>query len=81
MSAFHLVVSERTTEDEEMSKCKSSVHHVRKMEKDVDMALARGNLVLLECKINISAWTGYYVDNNLNYYELYTPQYLKTGGG
>ncbi|PHT31850.1 hypothetical protein CQW23_28187 [Capsicum baccatum] len=41
VSAFHLVVSERTTEDEEMSKCKSSVHHVRKMEKDVDMALAR----------------------------------------
>lgn len=46
MSAFHLVVSEHSTEDEEMSKCKSAVHHVRKMEKDVDVALAKGNLVL-----------------------------------
>lgn len=46
MSALHLVVSEHSTEDEEMSKCKSAVHHVRKMEKDVDVALARGNLVL-----------------------------------
>lgn len=41
VSAFHLVVSEHSTEDEEMSKCKSSVQHVRKMEKDVDMALAQ----------------------------------------
>ncbi|XP_015071752.1 regulation of nuclear pre-mRNA domain-containing protein 1B-like [Solanum pennellii] len=41
VSALHLVVSEHSTEDEEMSKCKSAVHHVRKMEKDVDMALAR----------------------------------------
>lgn len=46
VSAFHLVVSEHSTEDEEMSKCKSAVHHVRKMEKDVDVALAKGNLVL-----------------------------------
>ncbi|XP_059308060.1 uncharacterized protein LOC132059455 [Lycium ferocissimum] len=41
VSAFHSVISEHSTEDEEMSKCKSSVHHVRKMEKDVDMALAK----------------------------------------
>ncbi|CAN4106492.1 unnamed protein product [Withania somnifera] len=41
VSAFHLVVSEHSTEDEEMRKCKSAVHHVRKMEKDVDMALTK----------------------------------------
>lgn len=41
VSAFHLVVSEHSTEDEEMRKCKSTVHHVRKMEKDVDMALTK----------------------------------------
>ncbi|KAK6258938.1 hypothetical protein QQP08_003893 [Theobroma cacao] len=40
VSAFHLVLSEQPTEDEEMSKCKSAVHCVRKMEKDVDIACA-----------------------------------------
>ncbi|XP_022751043.1 regulation of nuclear pre-mRNA domain-containing protein 2-like isoform X3 [Durio zibethinus] len=40
VSAFHLVLSEQPNEDEEMSKCKSAVHHVRKMEKDVDSACA-----------------------------------------
>lgn len=41
VSAFHLVLSEHTTEDEEMNKCKSAVHRVRKMEKDVDVALTQ----------------------------------------
>lgn len=39
VSAFHLVLSEHHGEDEEMDKCKSAVHRVRKMEKDVDLAL------------------------------------------
>ncbi|KAL8127460.1 uncharacterized protein LOC141721395 [Apium graveolens] len=39
VSAFHLVVNEHTTEDEEINKCKTAVHCVRKMEKDVDIAL------------------------------------------
>lgn len=39
VSAFHLVVSEHHGEDEEMNKCKSAVHRVRKMEKDIDLAL------------------------------------------
>ncbi|KAF7839988.1 regulation of nuclear pre-mRNA domain-containing protein 1B [Senna tora] len=38
VSAFHLVLSEQPNEDEEMKKCKSGVHRVRKMEKDVDIA-------------------------------------------
>ncbi|KAK8533772.1 hypothetical protein V6N13_028546 [Hibiscus sabdariffa] len=38
VSAFHLILSEQTNEDEEMSKCKSAVHRVRKIEKDVDIA-------------------------------------------
>ncbi|KAG2716541.1 hypothetical protein I3760_03G131800 [Carya illinoinensis] len=38
VSAFHLVLSERPNEDAEMSKCKSAVHRVRKMEKDVDIS-------------------------------------------
>ncbi|KAK7305974.1 hypothetical protein VNO77_43888 [Canavalia gladiata] len=38
VSAFHLVLSEHSVEDTEMSKCKSAVQHVRKMEKDVDIA-------------------------------------------
>jgi regulator of Ty1 transposition protein 103 len=39
VSAFHSVISDHTSEDEEMNKCKSSVHRVRKLEKDVDLAL------------------------------------------
>ncbi|XP_024964486.1 regulation of nuclear pre-mRNA domain-containing protein 1A isoform X1 [Cynara cardunculus var. scolymus] len=39
VSAFHLVVSEHHGEDEEMNKCKSAVHRVRKMEKEIDLAL------------------------------------------
>ncbi|GMI99410.1 hypothetical protein HRI_003610300 [Hibiscus trionum] len=38
VSAFHLILSEQPNEDEQMSKCKSAVHRVRKMEKDVNIA-------------------------------------------
>ncbi|GAV86082.1 CTD_bind domain-containing protein [Cephalotus follicularis] len=38
VSAFHLVLSEQPNEEAEMSSCKSAVHRVRKMEKDVDIA-------------------------------------------
>ncbi|XP_031257056.1 regulation of nuclear pre-mRNA domain-containing protein 1B [Pistacia vera] len=38
VSAYHLVLSERPSEEEEMAKCKSGVHRVRKMEKDVGIA-------------------------------------------
>ncbi|XP_057807061.1 LOW QUALITY PROTEIN: uncharacterized protein LOC131021785 [Salvia miltiorrhiza] len=41
VSAFHLVLSEHNNEDEELSKCKSAVHRVKKMEKDVDVALTK----------------------------------------
>ncbi|KAL0431998.1 UNVERIFIED_CONTAM: Regulation of nuclear pre-domain-containing protein 1A [Sesamum radiatum] len=41
VSAFHSVLSEQTNEDEEMSKCKSAVHRVKKLEKDVDVALTK----------------------------------------
>ncbi|KAL3818889.1 hypothetical protein ACJIZ3_004794 [Penstemon smallii] len=41
VSAFHLVLSERTNEDEVMNKCKSSLHRVKKMERDVDVALTK----------------------------------------
>ncbi|OMO56002.1 hypothetical protein CCACVL1_26833 [Corchorus capsularis] len=40
VSAFHLVLGEQPNEDEETSKCKSAVHRVKKMEKDVDIACA-----------------------------------------
>nr|GLL38700.1 regulation of nuclear pre-mRNA domain-containing protein 1B-like [Ipomoea trifida] len=43
VSAFHAVLSEHTNEEEEMNKCKSTVHRVKKMEKDVDMALTTAN--------------------------------------
>ncbi|XP_076924906.1 uncharacterized protein LOC143587522 [Bidens hawaiensis] len=42
VSAFHLVVSENHGEDEEMNKCKSAVRRVKKMEKDIDLALKNG---------------------------------------
>ncbi|KAL3613421.1 hypothetical protein CASFOL_042684 [Castilleja foliolosa] len=41
VSAFHVVLSENTNEDEEMGKCKSAVHRVKKMERDVDVALTK----------------------------------------
>ncbi|RYR18851.1 hypothetical protein Ahy_B03g063459 isoform A [Arachis hypogaea] len=40
VSAFDMVLNEPPDEDAEMSKCKSAVHRVRKMEKDVDTACA-----------------------------------------
>ncbi|KAM7261641.1 hypothetical protein ACFE04_020718 [Oxalis oulophora] len=43
VSAFHLVISEHANEEAEMKNCKSAVHRVRKMEKDVDGACSNGN--------------------------------------
>ncbi|KAH1237111.1 Regulation of nuclear pre-mRNA domain-containing protein 1B [Glycine max] len=40
VSAFHTVLNEHSNEDAEMSRCKSAVHRVRKMEKNVDIACA-----------------------------------------
>ncbi|KAL2343018.1 hypothetical protein Fmac_004303 [Flemingia macrophylla] len=40
VSAFHTVLNEHSNEDVEMSKCKSAVHRVRKIEKNVDIACA-----------------------------------------
>ncbi|KAI3981093.1 hypothetical protein MKX01_032233 [Papaver californicum] len=41
VSAFHSVLSEHPNEDLLMNNCKSAVHHVRKMEKDVDVACTK----------------------------------------
>ncbi|KAL3524750.1 hypothetical protein ACH5RR_013122 [Cinchona calisaya] len=41
VTAFHLVLSEQSSESEEMNKCMSVVHHVRKMERDVDVVLTK----------------------------------------
>ncbi|GMH24196.1 hypothetical protein Nepgr_026039 [Nepenthes gracilis] len=41
VSAMHLVLSEHSNEDVEMNKCKSVVNHVRKIEKDVDIACSQ----------------------------------------
>ncbi|KAI8540768.1 hypothetical protein RHMOL_Rhmol08G0010700 [Rhododendron molle] len=38
VSGYHLVFSEHSTENLEMSKCKSAIQHVRKIEEDVDLA-------------------------------------------
>ena len=47
-SAYHLVVAENSNEEAEMSKCKSAVKRIRKMEKDVEEACSTGdNLFLL----------------------------------
>lgn len=63
MSAFHLVLSEQSAEDAEMSKCKSSVQRVRKLEKDVDTACSvgkhtaeqsyRSNTLIMEVRVLI----------------------------
>ncbi|KAK6922961.1 CID domain [Dillenia turbinata] len=45
VSAFHLVLSDQTNEESEMSKCQSAVHHVWKLEKDVDVACFQGNYI------------------------------------
>ncbi|KAL0285695.1 UNVERIFIED_CONTAM: hypothetical protein Scaly_2811700 [Sesamum calycinum] len=39
VSAFELVLHEHANEDKEMRECKSAVHRVEKLEKDVDKAL------------------------------------------
>ncbi|GAA0154523.1 kinase inhibitor [Lithospermum erythrorhizon] len=41
VSAFHLVSGDLPTEDEEMSRCKTTVHNFKKMEKDVEVALQK----------------------------------------
>lgn len=41
VSAFHAVIGEHSNEDSLLEKCKSSVHHVRKMEKDVAVSCAK----------------------------------------
>ncbi|KAL5703883.1 hypothetical protein ACHQM5_022378 [Ranunculus cassubicifolius] len=41
VSAFHAVLGENSNEDSLMQDCKSSVHRVRKMEKEVDIACAK----------------------------------------
>lgn len=40
------MLSEHSNEDEEMGRCKSAVHHVKKMEKDVDVALTKGKMAV-----------------------------------
>lgn len=42
MSAFHVVLSEQSVEDAEMSECKSAVQRVRKLEKDVNTVCTVG---------------------------------------
>lgn len=42
VSAFHSVASEHPNEDVEMSKCKSAIARVRKMEKEVNVACTSG---------------------------------------
>ncbi|KAL9229720.1 hypothetical protein vseg_005156 [Gypsophila vaccaria] len=41
VSAFHVVVNEHPIEDSEMSKCKSAINRVRKMDNDVEIACAQ----------------------------------------
>ncbi|CAI9109323.1 OLC1v1009126C1 [Oldenlandia corymbosa var. corymbosa] len=41
VTAFHLVLNEQISESEEMNKCSSVVHRVRKMERDVNTALSK----------------------------------------
>lgn len=42
VSAFHLVLSEYSNEETEMSTCNSAIQRVRKMENDVDFACSMG---------------------------------------
>lgn len=41
VTALHLVLSEHSSESEEMNRCMSVVHRVTKMERDVDVALSK----------------------------------------
>lgn len=43
VSALHTVQSEHADEDADLEKCKTSMRHVGKMEKDVDSACSKGN--------------------------------------
>ncbi|KAF9681924.1 hypothetical protein SADUNF_Sadunf05G0053800 [Salix dunnii] len=43
VSAFNLMVSEKPIEEAEMSNCKSAVHSVRNLEKDVDIACSNND--------------------------------------
>uniref|UniRef100_A0A803KXJ3 CID domain-containing protein n=1 Tax=Chenopodium quinoa TaxID=63459 RepID=A0A803KXJ3_CHEQI len=44
VTAFHSVLNEHLTEESEMSRCKSAVNRVRKMDHDVEKACAQGKL-------------------------------------
>jgi hypothetical protein len=46
VSALHTVLSEQADEDADLEKCKTSMCHVGKMEKDVDSACSKGNIDL-----------------------------------
>lgn len=43
VSALHTVQSEQADEDADLEKCKTSMRHVGKMEKDVNSACRKGN--------------------------------------
>ncbi|XP_057501326.1 uncharacterized protein LOC130785216 isoform X2 [Actinidia eriantha] len=43
VSAYHSVLGDLSSENEEMGKCKSAIQHVRKMEEDVNHACSRAN--------------------------------------
>lgn len=42
VSALHTVHSEQADEDADLEKCKTSMRHVGKLEKDVDSACSKG---------------------------------------
>jgi len=43
VSALHTVLSEHPDEDTDLDNCKAAVRRLEKMEKDVEVACARGN--------------------------------------
>ncbi|PWZ27227.1 Sorting nexin 1 [Zea mays] len=45
ISALHTVLSEQGDEDDDLKKCKTSMCHVGKMQKDVDSACSKDNLL------------------------------------
>lgn len=47
VSGYHLVFSEHSSENLEMSKCKSAIQHISKMEEDVDLACRKGRLTII----------------------------------
>lgn len=50
VSALHTVLSEQADEDADLEKCKTSMRHVGKMEKDVDSACTKGNICCRSCQ-------------------------------